>query len=126
MSAEPFTDADPAIGTWGGVDFGAVKTLITHQRRDIGSCICGWGVDTGDLGRLHSLHVWRELQRAVLPAHDARVRAQAGEDAARAVEENPGPDPSPAIPAWWSGWVEGRDDAARIVREVTGASGETP
>lgn len=62
----------------------AVKVLVAHQRRDIGSCICGWGVDTGDLGRSHPLHVWRELQRAVLPDHDARVRA---DERARVAEE---------------------------------------
>jgi hypothetical protein len=73
MPEQPFTDAD----------LDAVKVLIAHQRLDIGSCICGWGVDTGDLGRDHSLHIWRELQRVALPAYDARVRARAGEDAAR-------------------------------------------
>jgi hypothetical protein len=116
MSAEPFTDADPATGTWGGVDFAAVKTLITHQRLDIGSCGCGWGVNTGDLGRLHSLHVWRELQRAVLPAHDARIRARAGEDAAQALTEQARRE------------RDGTVDqvvllhAAEIVREATGAT----
>lgn len=67
--------------------------LIAHQRRDIGSCICGWGVDTGDLGRLHPLHVWRVLQRAVLPDHDARVRAderaQVAEEIADDIAEDP-------------------------------------
>lgn len=72
----PYTPAE-LDGTWGGVDFNAVKVLTVHQRRDIGSCMCGWGVNTGDLGRSHALHVWRELQRAVLPDHDARVRAEA-------------------------------------------------
>ena len=67
-------------------DFTAHKLLIAHQRLDIGSCMCGWGVNTGDLGRSHSLHVWRELQRAVLPDHDARLRAQVGEGIARAIE----------------------------------------
>lgn len=66
---------DAADGTWGGIDFNAVQLLVHHQRRDVGSCICGWGVDTGHLGQSHPLHVWRELQRAVLPDHDARVRA---------------------------------------------------
>lgn len=40
----------------------ALKTLIAHQRLDIGSCICGWGVDTGHLGQSHALHVWRECR----------------------------------------------------------------
>jgi hypothetical protein len=107
MPEQPFTDAD----------LPAVKVLIAHQRRDIGSCICGWGVDTGDLGRDHSLHVWRELQRAALPAHDARIRARAGEDAARALEAA-GRDPLQNL-AWMY-----PQQAARIVREVTGATGE--
>jgi hypothetical protein len=55
-------------------DFYAVKVLIGHQCRDAGSCLCGWGMDAGDLGRLHSLHVWRKLQEVALPARDARVR----------------------------------------------------
>jgi hypothetical protein len=62
-------------GKFTGADLEAVKVLVDHQRRDIGGCICGWGVDTGDLGRSHSLHIWQELQREVLPARDARVRA---------------------------------------------------
>jgi hypothetical protein len=53
--------------------------------------------------------------RAVLPAHDARIRAQAGEDAARAVEED-------AITMALDCLCDSR--SARIVREVTGASGE--
>jgi hypothetical protein len=68
----------------------------------------------------------REEADRLIAVIRAQERAKAGEDAARAVEENPGPDPSPAIPAWWSGWVEGRDDAVRIVREVTGATEEGP
>lgn len=35
----------------------AVHVLIEHQRRDIGHCLCGWGVDTGDAGRSHAQHV---------------------------------------------------------------------
>lgn len=77
-----WSDADPADGTWGGVDVAAVKLLIVHQRRDIGSCLCGWGVDAGNLGQSHALHVWRELQRTVLPDHDARVREQVAEEIA--------------------------------------------
>jgi hypothetical protein len=34
-----------------------VRVLTEHQRKDIGGCICGWGVDTGDLGRSHPRHV---------------------------------------------------------------------
>lgn len=63
-------------GTWSGRDLAAVKTLIDHQRRDIGHCICGWGANEGNLGQSHALHVWRELQRAV-----PSLAALTGEDA---------------------------------------------
>jgi hypothetical protein len=43
----------------------AERVLIAHQRRDIGSCLCGWGVDTGDLGRSHAAHVWEQLAPVV-------------------------------------------------------------
>lgn len=63
----------------------------------------------------------RIVLAAVLPGHDARVRADERARVAEAIAEdiadNPGPNPSPAIPAWWSGWVEGRDDAAAIARQ---------
>lgn len=63
-----------ADGTWGGVDFSAEQVLITHGRTRIEGCHCGWGMDGSKLGQSHALHVWRELQRNVLPAHDARTR----------------------------------------------------
>ena len=44
------------------------------------------------------------------------VRADERERIAQAIEDNPGPDPSPASPAWWAGWGEGQSDAARIDR----------
>lgn len=44
------------------VDAEAVAVIVAHQRLDVGSCVCGWGVDTGDLGRSHSQHVWRALR----------------------------------------------------------------
>jgi hypothetical protein len=53
----------------------------------------------------------------------ANTRAVVAEEIARAIAENPGPDPSPANPAWWAGWAEGRDDAARIAREIGGCRG---
>lgn len=71
---------DTTDGTWGGVDLTAVRTLIAHQRKDIGSCICGWGVNDGNLGQSHALHVWRVLQAEVLPNHDRRVRAAVAEE----------------------------------------------
>lgn len=73
------TPTDTTDGTWGGIDLTAVKTLIAHQRRDIGHCMCGWGVDAGNWGQSHALHVWRVLQAEVLPVHDRRVRAAVAE-----------------------------------------------
>ena len=57
------------------LDVEAVKVLIAHTRTDITGCHCGWGSHAGNMGQSHALHVWRELQSAVLPDHDARVRA---------------------------------------------------
>jgi hypothetical protein len=72
-----------------------------------------------------SVDLWHAT-RAVLDALTApgsplvaRIRAQAGEDVAAAIADNPGPDPSPASPTWWAGWIEGRDDGASIARKVT-------
>jgi len=42
-----------------------VKVVIAHQRRDIGNCLCGWGVDAGDVGKSHSRHVLAEIVTAV-------------------------------------------------------------
>lgn len=42
----------------------AAQVLIAHQRLDIGSCLCGWGVKTGQLGKCHSRHVAGELAAA--------------------------------------------------------------
>jgi hypothetical protein len=39
--------------------------LIEHQRLDIGNCRCGWGVNTGQLGRSHSKHVLDAISSAV-------------------------------------------------------------
>lgn len=50
------------------LDVEAVKVLIAHTRTDITSCHCGWGSHAGQLGQSHALHVWRELQQAVLPS----------------------------------------------------------
>src|SRR5690606_37232222 len=75
----------------------AVKTLIAHQRRDIGSFICGWGVDNGDLGRSHSLHVWRELQTAgVAPADWSKLAAERDRLAAAVQRVEAMADPDPA------------------------------
>lgn len=40
----------------------AQRVLIYHQRRDIGSCQCGWGVNSGDLGKSHAAHVLSVLR----------------------------------------------------------------
>lgn len=61
-------------GTLGDIDLTAVKVLTAHQRLDIGNCICGWGVATGDLGRSHPLHVWHELQAAGVTRRDIEVQ----------------------------------------------------
>jgi hypothetical protein len=44
----------------------AHEVLVAHQRRDVGSCGCGWGVDTGRLGRSHAGHVLDEMAAADL------------------------------------------------------------
>lgn len=67
-----------------GVDLNAVEVLLAHTRTRIEGCRCGWGMDASKLGQSHALHVWRELQRAVLDDHDARLRA---EERARVAEE---------------------------------------
>ena len=53
--------------------------------------------------------------RAVLPDHDARLRAQVAEE----IADHPGPDPSPALPTWWAGYTEAIRDAAAIARAHT-------
>ena len=53
--------------------------------------------------------------RAVLPGHDARLRAQVAEE----IADHPGPDPSPALPTWWAGYTEAIRDAAAIARAHT-------
>ena len=38
----------------------AEAVLVAHQRRDAGSCLCGWG----ELGQSHARHVARVLRAA--------------------------------------------------------------
>lgn len=38
----------------------ATAVLVAHQRRDAGSCLCGWG----ELGHSHARHVARVLRSA--------------------------------------------------------------
>lgn len=45
-------------------DARAVQVLVDHQRRDAGSCICGWS----KWGHSHSEHVWRMLKLAARPS----------------------------------------------------------
>jgi len=40
----------------------AEAILIAHQRRDVGSCLCGWS----ELGRSHARHQAAELREAGL------------------------------------------------------------
>lgn len=44
----------------------AEKILVAHQRKDIGSCLCGWGVNDGHLGHSHAAHVVDVLTAAGL------------------------------------------------------------
>lgn len=46
------------------VDAVAHGVLVLHQRYDIGSCLCGWGTERGQLGKSHAVHVVSELRRA--------------------------------------------------------------
>jgi hypothetical protein len=66
--------------------------IALHYRRDIGSCACGRGEATGDLGRSHAAHV-AEL---ALAAAD-RVEAEA--------------PPRPSMLAWYvEAWLASDDD----------------
>lgn len=55
---------------------------------------------------------------AVVDAVTPIIRANERERIILAILDNPGPDPSPASPAWWAGWDEGRADAAEVVRKL--------
>ncbi len=44
------------------VDDAAAEVLTVHQRKDIGSCLCGWA----ELGRSHSVHQAKALRAAGL------------------------------------------------------------
>lgn len=41
----------------------AQRVLIYHQRRDIGSCLCGWGNQPCHLGKSHAAHVLTVLRQ---------------------------------------------------------------
>ncbi len=45
----------------------AEAILISHQRRDVGSCLCGWS----ELGKSHAGHQAAELRAAGLLAPDS-------------------------------------------------------
>lgn len=45
----------------------AEAILIAHQRRDSGSCLCGWS----ELGKSHAGHQAAELRKAGLLAPDS-------------------------------------------------------
>lgn len=44
----------------------AEAILIAHQRRDVGSCLCGWA----ELGKSHAGHQAAELRKAGLLVQD--------------------------------------------------------
>ncbi len=50
------------------VDTAAAAILVAHQRRDVGSCLCGWA----ELGRLHAGHLVAKLREArlLIPASE--------------------------------------------------------
>lgn len=52
--------------TRGPVDVAAEAVLVAHQRRDFGTCGCGWS----DLGRSHPRHQVDKLREAGLLAAD--------------------------------------------------------
>lgn len=88
------------------LDQKAELTLIAHQRRDVGSCACGWGVDTGDWGQSHALHVWRALQTEMpLPLASApeppttpnKIRVHRGPDGSLQIEVDGQPFPYSTI-----------------------------
>lgn len=49
----------------------AEAILIAHQRRDIGSCLCGWA----ELGRSHAGHQVAKLREAGLLAERSTTAA---------------------------------------------------
>jgi hypothetical protein len=88
----------------------AAQVLIAHQRRDIGSCRCGWGEATGDLGRSHAAHIIDRLHAAGL-----LITAGVGEDThtvqtLRALIRTHPPGQVPTVPL---------ADLARILGEPT-------
>lgn len=46
------------------------------------------------------------------------IRRQVAEEIAAEIIDRPGPDPSPASPAWWAGYEEARADMAKVAREI--------
>lgn len=67
-ATRPAADARPPtrhVRTWGGAgddvyDQLATAVLVAHQRRDAGSCLCGWS----ELGASHAQHVAGVLRAA--------------------------------------------------------------
>ena len=99
----------------------AAQVLIIHGRTRIEGCDCGWGMDGSKLGQSHALHVWRELQRALLPAHDARVRAEAWRHAAQEIRDRLG-----AVTRRRElSYGDGASDAARLLENMAGDLAQT-
>lgn len=80
-----------------------------------------WGCDTDqkhsteDVAEALAVEALDWMQHPGRPVTSA---ATLREQLARMVEDYPGPDPSPADPAWWAGYTEARRDLARVVRDT--------
>jgi hypothetical protein len=118
---------------WTDADREAVKMVIGDCRYDDGSdeqaaAVLnalvdrrGWRppIRHGDPDMLAAVYGY-ELGQADAAAHDARVRAQAGEDIARYFDGWAAAAGAVHLDAMVESWQE----AARLARQVTGASGE--
>ena len=58
-------------------DARAVQVLVDHQRRDVGSCVCGWS----KWGASHSEHIWRMLKLAAATSFTVTVTYGGSHDA---------------------------------------------
>ena len=61
-----------------------------------------------------------EYARATFDAVEQIIRADERAKVAEQIASYRGPDPSPALPAWWAGYTEAIRDAAAIARHATG------
>ena len=77
-----------------------------------GSCDAGL-----PMGCTHPEGDYRNVLLKVWRAYETSRRDTA-EEIATEITDRPGPDPSPASPAWWAGYEEARADMARTAREI--------